>query len=203
MELNDLLSQLKGIGSSKVEKTAEVDTKVQSKEAESQKELLGALSNALNKPSSEKTAQESPSAAAELVKMATDLAGAEQEALVKQAHLYGAAVADGFVSRLTQYQAASTKVASSESDVPTAEEFNKFAEANPELVKEAMELGYRDAQAQIAQIKQAETKSPDAEKIAAFNDGYNATVQEAIKLAEDCSVRGYNDTVKVLQAIAK
>jgi hypothetical protein len=237
MELENILSQLKGIGSSGMSKQASEEKPAQNKEAQAQKELIGALTNALNKPSSEKTASESTSASAELMKMATDLAGAEQEALVKQAHLYGAAVADGFVSRLGQFQNAAARVPATktaqDNSVPTREEFDKFASENPELIKQAMELGYRDAQGQIAQMqmsKLAQENPEAAEKIAAFNQGYaqaNAQLQklastpdgreklaafkqgyedtqkETVKLAEDCAVRGYNDTLKVLQAVAQ
>jgi hypothetical protein len=211
MEIENILSQLKGISNTGMSKVASAEKPAQKKEAEAQKELLSSLSSALNKTGSEKKASESSSAPAELMKLATDMAGAEQEALVKQAHMYGAAVADGFVSRLGQYQAASTKVAAvktAEDKVPTKEEWNKFAEENPELIKQAMALGYHDAQEQIAQMQQPTDQlqklasTPEGrEKLAAFKQGYEETVKEAVKLAEDCSVRGYQDTIKVLQAL--
>jgi len=108
----------------------------------------------------------------DLTKIATDLSKAEHDALVKEAQLYGAAVCDGFMARAAQYQEASAKVAAAQ---PAATQktaavadgsFDKFAAENPDLVKEAMLVGY------------------------------NATNMQLEKLAQDAYVKGYNDTLK-------
>jgi carboxylesterase type B len=236
MELQSVLNQLKGISKSGMTKTAAEAPPV--KEAESKNELMAALDGALRKSDTTKTAAVAPRAAAELVKVATDLAAAEQEALTKQAHLYGAALADGFVARLNQHTTAAGDVKTASSPaVPTKQEFDKFASENPELVKNAMELGYRDAETEITRVKMAQAAEQDAiasfnqgyqdavaqaktasaplhpalqklastpegqEKLAAFKKGYEETIAEAVKLAEDCYGRGYNDTIQVLRAL--
>jgi hypothetical protein len=217
MELANILSQLKDIGSTGMSKTAAAKEtpKSDSKEASAKDELLKALDGALNKQGSTKTASSSPSASAELVKMASDLAAAEQEGITKQAHLYGAAVADGFVARLQQTGAVATKIATQQG---TDEDgFNKFASENPELVKQAMELGYNDGVKQIQMMKQAATNdafqrgyadttaelqklastADGQDKIASFKQGYNETVDKVASYN-----KGYEDTVNETVKIA-
>lgn len=241
MKLENILNELKGIGNTGMSKTASVKGEEKAattanKEAAAKDELVQAIDNALNKPTSTKTASEDKSAAAELVKMAGDLASAEQESLVKQAHLYGAAVADGFVARMQQHSASAVKVAQDQEAIDK-DGFNKFAAENPELVKQAMELGYRDGVQQIEMLKQAAAQEKQAafergytdtlsqlqkhaaalesdgqDKTAAFQagyadavktaqQGYNDTINEAVKIASDCVERGYNDTMKVLKSL--
>lgn len=115
---------------------------------------------------------------ADLVKMATDLSNAEEEALLKQAQVYGAAICDGFMARYAQYETAASEVApeptkTAETQPATTDgDFNKFAQANPELVKEAYDLGY--------QTKMAQLKKTAEER---FEAGYNDTLAEVHKTA--------------------
>lgn len=232
MKLESILDQLKDVGNTGMSKTAspkkvETADTASNKEAAAKTELVKAIDNALNKPSSTKVASEKTSAAAELVKMAGDLASAEQEALVKQAHLYGAAVADGFVARMQQHGTAATKVASEQGI--DKDDFNKFASENPELVKQAMALGYQDGVQQIEMLKRAaqqekqaafnqgyadtmsalqqhaaqgqQKQAADEDFIKSAQQGYNDTINEAVKIASDCVERGYADTMKVLKSL--
>ena len=139
-------------------------------------ELRQVLSQA---PSTEKTASTRPvqgDPSADLVKMASDLASAEEEALLKQAQVYGAAICDGFMTRYAQYEAAANEVApapiKTAAAQPVSDDFQKFAQENPELTKEAYELGYR--------TKMAELQEQANER---FGAGYNDTMQEVHKLA--------------------
>lgn len=141
--------------------------------------------------SAEKTAAAQPAQGAptaDLVKMASDLANAEEEALMKQAQVYGAAICDGFMARYAAYEAAANEVAPEQPKTAAAqpqapaqvpEDFQKFAAENPELVKEAWELGYR--------TKRAELEAQANER---FGAGYNDTMQEVHKIASDLYKHG-------------
>lgn len=157
MEIKHILADLEGLGTNGVEKTASAEKVQPVKTSSARDKLVSALDTALAPQPSEKTAAVSGSATGELVKMAESLANSESEALTKEAHLYGAAVADGFMARLGQYGEATqgeqpTKVASA-SGVPTEDDFEKFASENPDLTKQAMELGYLHGKQQIEELK--------------------------------------------------
>ena len=87
MELSEILNSLSS--TSGVEKTASHS-------------LSSAIDNALSL-STEKTASVSNSENPEhdLMKIAQDISNAEQDALIKEAHIYGMAVADGFAARMS------------------------------------------------------------------------------------------------------
>jgi hypothetical protein len=159
MKLKDILSDLQDVGASGLDKTAEVQKESDTSASDAKNELVAALRDATE---TQKTASEQPAEPVtdKLVKVAEDLATSEGEALVKEAHVYGVAMADGFMSRIGQYQeaAGNTKVAEA---APEAETFEKFAEENPEITKQAVELGYHHGKLQIEQLKQA-----------AFQQGY-------------------------------
>ena len=121
----------------------------------------------------------------DLTKIAQRLATAEQEALVKEAELYGAAVCDGFMARMGSYEGVqSTKTAAYGND------FEKFASENPDLVKQAAELGYRETREKIAAATQS-----------AYNEGYTKVAHLVKEAAEQVAVRGYNDTLNVLRSL--
>lgn len=111
--------------------------------------------------------------AGDLVKMASDLANAEEEALLKQAQVYGAAICDGFMTRYAQYEAAAGEVVLDQpKTAAVTSDFQKFAQENPELAKEAYDLGYR--------TKMAELQTQANEQ---FSAGYQDTMQEVHKIA--------------------
>lgn len=182
MELNEILTAIKGTQRNGMQKTASASSAKAPapKTAQAQAQLSQALKTALTPPQQTKTAADNSNAAAPaidtLTKVASALANSDQEALIKEAQLYGAAVADGFMARIGQYEQAvmalpaQTKTASA---APTDAEFEKFAAENPELVKQAMEVGYRDGQQQIELLKQA-----------AFTQGYNDARAQIIEAAK-------------------
>lgn len=140
--------------------------------------LRDELRQALSTVQTEKTAQDRTKQAAPvegLVKMASDLVNAEEEALMKQAQVYGAAICDGFMSRYAQYEHAANDVApqAKTAAAPNMDgDFQKFAQENPELTKEAYDLGYRTKKAELR--KQADEQ---------FQAGYNDTMGEIHKTA--------------------
>ena len=138
--------------------------------------LVSALNAAL--VPGEKVASEASEASPvnDVMKVAQELAGAEKEAAVKEAQILGAAFADAAVARLgdwskTAQQMAATATAPAPAPLNDAD-FGKFANANPELVKQAAQLGYEKAKADLE------------------------------KQAEDSYVQGYNDTVETIHKTA-
>jgi len=153
-------------------------------------------------PTTTKTASVGgPNPAEGLLKLAEDLTAAEEDALSKQASLYGAAMCDGFMSRMAQYESAAEQVAPavktaavsvaqnrpalidpSLEAIKTASHdpaFQKFASENPDLVKEAVDLGYRQTWDTL--VKQANDE---------FSRGYQDAMTETHKIASECYKAG-------------
>ncbi len=175
MKLNDILSDLQNIGSSGVEKLAQ-ETPVTGQNVNTARgELVSALDNAMITPKTAEVAGDQTPVTDRVIKIASDLANSEGEALTKEAHFYGAAVADGFMTRIDQYQKASgnEKVASADNTVDNAQNFEKFAAENPELTKQAVELGYLHGKQQIEQMKTA-----------SFEEGYNDAAAQIKELSQ-------------------
>lgn len=172
MELKEILNSIKQTQRDGIEKTAAVTPPpVKGAKQKLEKSLQKSLAPAATTAGATKTSTVKTSAVDELVKIAGDLANSESEALQKEAHLYGAAVCDGFMSRLNQYELAAANTPATKT--ASASDFEKFAAENPELVKQAVELGYRDGQNQIEQLK-----------VAAFEKGYKDTVAQINELSK-------------------
>jgi len=205
MKLSAVLASIKG----EQEKTAEVQS--QPGAPKSSEKTAGASSSTAEKlkaalkdaaapapAAAEKTASAS-SPVEGLTRIAASVAGAEQEALVKEAQLYGAAVCDGFMARLSQYNDAAEKIAAQQSPTATrptektsaaSDSFEKFAQENPNLVREAAELGYATTMNQIEKLAEA-----------AWQKGYNEGTATIYKLAHSSFVQGYQDTGQLLQEL--
>ena len=154
-------------------------------------DLRGALRNALTSGETTKTASVSNTSTpqGDLIKMASDLTDAEDAATMKQASIYGAAMCDGFMSRFGQYekeaeQIVPTTFAKSAGEYDT---FEKFASDNPDLVKEAYAVGYR--QTYDGLVKQANDE---------FTQGYNDTIKQANADYE----QGFNDQLVETHKVA-
>lgn len=208
--LKDILQDLKTVGSTGLEKTAEA--KPQSTAvATARNELVSALNGAMTKTASAAPApKQSEGAVNQVMKIAGDLAASEQEALKKEAAFFGAAFMDGAIARLHQYEQATGNVKTASAPLTQEQEFEKFASENPELVREAMQLGYLHGKQQIEQIKQGALvqqnpgqikQAEEAELIKAAQQGYQDTMQELTKLSSDVFNNGYNDTIKILRSM--
>lgn len=131
----------------------------------------------------------------DLTKLAASVVADEHAATLKEAQLYGAAVCDGFVARLAQYNESAHKVAATLPAVKTAaaangtDDFEKFASANPEIVREAHDLGYEQTKLELNKL---------AEAAALY--GYNGTIQWIHKTASDVFVAGFADTARLIEA---
>jgi len=129
----------------------------------------------------------------DLTKIAADLSKAEHESIAKEAQLYGAALCDGFMARASQYKEAAEKAAAlapQATKVAGANDasFEKFASENPELVKEAANLGFSTTMGQLEKLAEA-----------AYAQGWNTTVQQIHKSACDCFVAGFKDTQALIE----
>jgi hypothetical protein len=188
-------------------KTASVQTAAPTTDA-----LRTALRSSLAVGQQEKTAAVAGMASptGDLLKMAEDLTNAEEEAMMKQASIYGAAMCDGFMARYGQYENAAMEVAPVKTaavqqpmyrqqdntldTIKTAAadpSFQKFASENPDLVKEAFDLGYQQEMGNL--VKTAEED---------FQHGYNDTMQEVHKIASEVYKQGaytINHVIRTLQ----
>ena len=222
-ELNNILASLKEVGGNGMEKNAAAQPPSAEKVSAAEQDLVKSLNDALTS-AEEKTAStnggngKDTSATAELLKVAGDLATADREGLMKEAELFGGAFADGCMHRLAQYDAAvltGGEKTASDSDGVTQEEFEKWAQANPQEFQKHFEEGYKEAAAELEKAHKAELEklasTPEGrEKIAAFEQGYESTVQQLAKLAGSDEGQeklasfnqGYAETVAQLQKIA-
>ena len=137
--------------------------------------LSDAIDRALEGANTEKLASHEGRPSNDLIKIANDLATAEQDALIKEAHIYGMAVADGFAARMSSY---TQKTASYSTDTDT--------------LKQAMELGYMHASNAISSANNSY-----AEKTASFE---KLAEEEHVKIA--AYQNGQEDAVKVAAYIS-
>lgn len=218
MEIKDIMKRLDASRSEEGIKTASVAP--QNGTPTNPEALRGALRDALAAaPSQTKTAaatEQPQNPAGDLLKLAEDLTTAEEEAMMKQASIYGAAMCDGFMARFSQYEDAAlqspsvktaqmqaapqaAQPATTDADIEAIKtaaandyEFQKFASENPDLVKEAVDLGYR--QTWDGLVKTAEED---------FQQGYNDSMNEMHKIASECYKSGavtINNVLRQLQA---
>jgi len=202
MELSSILEALNDEGT---EKVASVDPARSNKLEQA---LDAALS--MDKTASASSSNSTPSE--DLVKIAQKLADAEQLALVKEAELYGAAVCDGFLARMNEHESNGVKVAN----------YGGSPDVDEMLVKQAMELGYRETTNHLESLanqafasgynettkvaSQANTQDQaEAEKIAseALQVGYSEGRAMIKQAAEDKALQGYQHALNILGSLAK
>jgi hypothetical protein len=142
--------------------------------ASTQTALVKAMNEAL--AVGEKTASETVTSSPvdDVMKVAQELADAEKEAAVKEAQILGAAFADAAVARMGEWNKVAAQMMANAPTQTAAvtSDFGKFAQQNPELVKQAAQLGYETAKADLE--KQAEES---------YVQGYNDTVETIHKTA--------------------
>jgi hypothetical protein len=128
-----------------------------------------------------KTASAAPAAgpAADLARMAKEAAETEAAILQKEAHAYGAALADGFMERFAQYDAALSKAGV------------KVAAPSEDLVKQAADEAYKRAVADME--KRAEDE---------FNRGYQETMAKVHKTAAELHFAGQTMAHNVVERLA-
>lgn len=144
------------------------------KTASNQSALVSALNEALA-PKETKVAAAESSPVNDVMKVAEELAGAEKEAALKEASLLGTAFADAAIARMAEWNKTAQQMLMSAPAVQAVQgnaDFGKFAQQNPELVKQAAQIGYETAKADLE------------------------------KQAEDSYVQGYNDTVETIHKTA-
>jgi len=171
MELSEILDSLSGSST----KTASDNTQ------NAPSSLSAAIDRALNSEGMDKEASDSSLPADDLMKIAQDLSNAEQDALIKEAHIYGRAVADGFAARMSEYNSSPSSSANGMS--------------NSSTVKEAMELGYLHASTAIAN---AGLNNSNQEKVANYTgNSYMEKIAQEHQVKEAAYEKGSEDAVKI------
>lgn len=117
----------------------------------------------------------------DLTKIASDLASADHEALVKEAEFYGAAVADGFMARIGQYEEAAAQLSGAS---------EKTASIDVEKIAAEAVRGYIDAKTELE--KQAAAQTAQQEQ------GYNDTLNAVEKVASAVFEQGIADCQAIL-----
>lgn len=181
------------------EKPAEATSTAPSEKAAANRPALAtALSEALAS-ATEKTAAVVPvakvSPVTDVMKVAQEIAGSEKEAAIKEAQLLGTAFADAAVARLGEWQKTAGQMLAATPAAPASPvqtDFNKFSQTNPELVKQAQQLGYDKAKADLE--KQAEDS---------YVQGYNDTVDTIHKTASLEFLKAAAVTAQIVQAASK
>lgn len=187
MKLSSALGLIKG--SEKTAGEAESYEGAGPATSDARERLARALKEATASETHAKTASAS-SPIEDLTKLAADLSAAEHESIAKEAQLYGAALCDGFMARAAQYKEATDRAAGyayAEKTAGTDASFEKFAAENPDLVKEAAELGFNTTNDQLTKLAEA-----------AYAQGWNSTVTEIHKTASDCFVIGFQHGLELL-----
>jgi NADH dehydrogenase/NADH:ubiquinone oxidoreductase subunit G len=175
MKIEQVLANIRGSQSEKVAAEKPVAAPAPKTAASVPTDALKtAMSDALK--AGEKTAAEQakPGPVEEVMKVAAEMANAEMDAAVKQAQILGAALYDGAVARAAQYQKAAEELPAAPAKIASTQdpEFSKFASENPELVKQAAQLGYDQTRAGLE------------------------------KMADDAYTKGWNDTVEAIYKTA-
>lgn len=181
-KLSTVLGTIKGnVG----EKTASAGSLVTPTATKTASDTAAVLKAALHEATTPSAATEKKAAVsapiADLTKLAADTANSEHEALVKEAQLYGAAVADGFMARISQYNDAAEKVASQQPQ--TAAPDTRLLE------KQAAEIGFQSTLGQMDKLAGA-----------AWSAGYNDTVKQIYTLAHHNFVEGYKHASELIVA---
>ena len=180
MELSEILNSLSG---GNTEKTA---SHTHSNETGSS--LSQAIDRALSSNFEKEASAGSSSPSGDLLKIAQDISNAETEALIKEAHIYGRAVADGFAARMSEYSGSSTVAQNSHS---------------AQTIKQAMELGYIHASSALEGSEKTASDSYSdpyggyQTKVAAYTKGQ----EDAIKVAT--YLKGQEDAIKVAESLSK
>ena len=103
MKLSNVLSSIKGSDAEKTASASADPGKTAAAPSATGEKLRQALKEATAAPAAETKTAAAGSPVGDLMKTASQIAGAEHEALVKEAQLYGACVADGFLARVAHF----------------------------------------------------------------------------------------------------
>ena len=173
---------------------SETPAPVADKTASTHSALVSALNDALTSNTKVASDVSAPSPVDDVMKVAAEMAGAQKEAAIKEAQLLGAAFADSAIARISEWnKTAAQMVAAAPAPVAMdSADFGKFAQTNPELVKQAAQLGYDTAKADLE--KQAEDS---------YVQGYNDTVETIHKTAALEFLKAAAITAQIIQTSTK
>jgi hypothetical protein len=200
MDLSNVIAQLEAQDH---QKTAAAPTSVDAR-------LQSVLAETLEKSAASVTppsAQDDPVPG--LMKMASQLAGAEQETELALANMMGQAFADGAIAKFAAYDA-QVKIAMAQQENSSQDEYllksaasqgyadaielaqqaynEKVSSTNDEyIVKQAAEQGYSDAMQKVAEAQ--------------YEEGFNTQVNEIHKIACGEFLKGAAETEMLLNAV--
>jgi len=193
MKIDRILAGIREVQAAEKQASDHTSAPVAEKTASTQSSLVSALHDALS--STEKSASVATPAASpvdDVMKVAQELAGAEKEAAVKEAQLLGAAFADSAIARMAEWNKTAQQMVSGtpvSKISPVAIDYSKFSQENAELVKQAAQLGYDTAKADLE--KQAEES---------YVQGYNDTVETIYKTASLEFMKAAQVTAQIIAA---
>jgi hypothetical protein len=190
MKLDKMLATIRASEATPAEKTASAKTPAvttETKTASAANPLENALKSALAEVNggSDKTASETKTSPVDdVMKIASQMAGAETEAAVKEAQLLGAAFADSVIARFNEWNektgglktAAATATVAAVPGVPA------------DLVKQAEQVGYEKAKLELE--KQANEL---------YQKGFNDTVEQIHSIAAGEFMKAAQLTASLLQ----
>lgn len=208
MEIQKILDNLNSAHAGNNEKTASDTTDSETPEesgdesghkvAEKRSDLEDSLNYLLGeevpvKEASDQSGQHSGSndAVKQVEKIAGDLAEADLQATIKEAHAFGAAVFDGFISRANTY-AGNTKTASH-----TAQQQSVQSNSDRQI-KEAAAAGYQEAEQALQQLQDQQRQ-----KVAhgTREQGIADALEKVAALSEDSFVRGQSHMNQLMQQL--
>ncbi len=189
MNLDTLLQELSSDNAAFEKSASEVKDTSADKSARALRE---SLQNVQQKLASERTYQSNDNEPlSDLVKMASDLGNADHINLLKEANVYGAGVADGFVGRLNEYNSVDFTKVASENDVP-----DHLIE---KIATEAIEGFLYAQQEKLAAEQQNYNHAPQAPTaLPPELDGYVKTAAFLEKTAQDSYLVGRHQAAQAL-----
>ena len=199
MKLQTLLQSIKQSQNTKT--ASETETAAPVAAAPTETKLAAALRDAVSESTKVASDASKGSPVAGVMKVAAEIADAEQEAAVKEAALLGAAFADSAVARFGEWQKAAgelpvptqtlvspmQKMASAVSQMDQT--FAKYAEENPIQARQAISLGYEPTAGGLEKMAQD-----------SYVQGYNDQVSEIHKVAQDEFLKAASLTSVLVQA---
>jgi hypothetical protein len=182
MKIERILAGIKG-SQSAPKATEKVAEKVASETAAPREALKAALETSLA-GETKTAAAVTPGPVDTVMKVAAEMLELEKEAAVKEAQVLGKAFADAVVSRLGEWQktAAATLAAA---PAPAAAP----AQVDNTLLKQAAEVGYNTAKAELEKIAEDE-----------YNRGWNETVESIYKTAAEEFLKAAQITAQLIEA---
>jgi hypothetical protein len=176
MKIERILAGIKGEKAPKAATNVEEKTASEKPAVTAPREALVAALHA----ATEKTAAAvpTPGPVEDLQKIASDLAAADKDAAVKEAQVLGQAFADAAISRFADWQKTASDMLAAQ---PAMSAVATPGGVDANLLKQAAEIGYQTARAELEKLAEAE-----------YDQGWNETVEAIYRTAGDEFINAAN-----------